>query len=398
MTRSRFLIVTIVAAILIFPTIGLCDDEFPAPIAEALTDDKPGFVATIRWSELSRHPVVETAIEIAETGTTGRGVGPATQIVRELIGEVTDLGFDDGVIDEVWLVDGLGRSGAWLHSDLDDDAILTAIRLAEWEPDADDPSLWVQPETGEQSRWLEGMQASTDDPEEFEEILAMIDASRKRIAIRPDGWMRVARGSGIPTDAATDGLIAVDSEEVHFPRNGLLIDDNRALITFAVDLSEEKPESDAASDEESAAERESLRRRLKELESSDEAMMAQIGDFAGSVSEVDGGLVLDVLVKRNDAGDLAETQRFFTMMLLGARFAVAPTAPDLDRELGDTTIAIESDGIRITARLGNSTLIDTLRQEAERAEEAEKLRTELRDLEENDETHHDVDSVPPTSP
>ena len=81
---------------------------------------------------------------------------------------------------------------------------------------------------------------------------------------------------------------------------------------------------------------------------------------------------------RRDLGDgAAETARFLRMALLGFRFAVAPAAPELDRELGDAVIEVEHDAVRAACTFSQATLIETLERDARRLQEIEELRDEL---------------------
>jgi hypothetical protein len=389
MHRLASLILAALTLLVADPSIAPCADTYPESIAEALTSEKEGFIIRIDWSSLEQHPVVRTALDLAELHETATVMAPATKLMEELVGQVTELGLDDGIVTEIWLTRGRHGSGVWFRSELDHDDLATALQAADWEIQSSDPAVWLQPLDPDRFSWRLTMLEEAESAVRRKEIESMIDGERKRLVIRDYGWLTVTNGYRLQHGGTTPvAFETVTADDLVFPRAHLLTSGPRDILTFAIDLSQPEqagPMGDHMDNPDAAA-RAEIRQRLRSLEASDEAMMAQAGNMVGTVSETDGSLTLDLDVRRADGGDPAETERFLNMLLLGARFAIAPTAPELDRELGNTVILRDRDRVRVTATIADGTLVDTLHDEARRQAEAARLRAELESLDERDPT------------
>ena len=74
------------------------------------------------------------------------------------------------------------------------------------------------------------------------------------------------------------------------------------------------------------------------------------------------------------------TARMFRMVLLGLRFTIAPTAPELDRELSGAMIEVAGDEVRAWCSISQATLLDSLERETDRQLEIRELQQRLREL------------------
>lgn len=365
-------------------------DEVPPGLEAALRLQAPGAVARVNWEAVRTHPVTLAALELQAATGDPAPVGGLSLLFGGLLDTVERLGLEPEMVADLWWVapgSGTG-SGMWILTTLDEDALGAALRRAEWGPEAeaDDPTVWIGPADDELVEWQQEMLDEIDDEGERAEMLEMLSDSRHRIVRCGAGWLWMGAAGGVPpigVSACGGDPVALD-EPLAFPRNVLLDLTTRTLVAMAVDLPENDPAPDDAEDEPEAgdrSEREAIQQRLRELQDpTGKTVLSQVGDFAARLEENDGGLALDLVARRADGGGADATARMFRMVLLGLRFTIAPTAPELDRELSGAVIEVSGDEVRAWCSISQATLLDSLERETERQLEIRELRHRLREL------------------
>ena len=363
--------------------------ELPAPVAEGLTGHEPGFIVRLHPAPLSAHPVVLTARDHLGGDERLRVTGPATVLIMQMVEGIQSLGLDPEAVEELWWSSGSETSGLWLRSGLEGDVLDDALNEAGWIVDegAQRDSVLVRISDADRVEERDILDAIEDESERAG-MARIIEMSRPRIARCGSSWLVSMRhGAGATEQAELCGGALIDIDETpSFPRDVLLRESKRILATIAIDVpgndleQDHRLENEEGNTAEAAGERERLLLRLRELESPENGMFRQLGDIAAVVSEVDGGLVLDLVARRPDGERAEETQRFLRMLVLGMRFAVAPTAPELDRDLGNAVINVEGDAVRATCTFSQAALTATLERESERRRAAAELRQKLEAL------------------
>jgi hypothetical protein len=357
---------------------GLGAKELPGPLAEALLGDGPGYVARVEWRAVRTHPVFETAVEL-DTQPWRAAPGPAAMVLREVLGAVDELHVEAAGIEQMWWYRGEAGTGLWLRSSLTGEALSVALGDGGWELESrdDDAEVFIEQPDAEAIEQHHSLLDSAADEHERAELEAMLNRMRRRLTRCHERWIVVARyghrsrgrgGCGGPLVELDDGPV--------FPRDVLVSSSRRDLIRVAIDL----PGNDGGSDPDELSERERLRAQIEALGSGDEVLFSQLTDFTAVLSEADGGLMLDIVGWREDGAGVGVSARFLRMAVLGARFAVAPTAPALDRELGDAVIVVEGDRVRANLAVSQATLVETLEHDAWRRAELDRLHEEIRRL------------------
>jgi hypothetical protein len=361
-------------------------EPLPTPILQALQSTEPGFVARIQWSSLRNHPVMETAFD-DKADLDASETGPAASLIHSALSSLERLQLAPSLIDEAWLASGDSMGGIWLRPSVGGDLLAASLRAGEWEldPSVSEVPVWVHDADPHTKAWQEGVLEGIDnDDQEIAEMRADFAASRPRLVQCDSDWLVAfpygVQGSELEDLCGGSGTETVDVVPV-FPREVLLEQAPEVLISVALDLPGNDHATATADEEGDDAEREALVTELRRLQGSDLDIVGQLGDMSIVISELDGALAVDLVARRDDGGGADETARFLNMMLLGARFAIAPSAPDLDRALADARIEVVGPEVHGRCVLSQATLIDTLEADRHRRAEIDELQRQLEDLE-----------------
>ncbi len=380
------------ALVLAVTAMAAADTEvLPEAVTTALAASDPGWIARVHWSAARTHPVMVNAVAMEEQ-LGARAGGPARLILEMMSGQVEELGLEPRVVEEVWWLGGVGPSSTWLRSGVSDSALEMALEAAGWsaDPSREDRLVWARGADPELTEWQEELLAEIEDPDERAEMLAMIETSTPRIVRCPDGWLTIARPysdlEGAATAATVCGELRSLEEPPEFPAVVLLGDSRSALARVAIRMPGRGPgDEDGAQDTDQPSEREQVLERLRSLHSSEDDLFAQLGDMSIVVSELDGGLAVDVQARHPDGRGPDETERFVRMLLLGLRFVTAPVAPELDRELAGTIIQSERSTVRASCTISQGALLQAMERHAARQREIDELMRRLEELDSSSE-------------
>ena len=361
-------------------------EQLPKTITAALSATEPGWIARVQWSAARTHPVLADALAMEEQAGIPSG-GLVRPILELISGQVDELGLDPGALEEVWWLGGAGPGTTWLHSGLSGSSLETALDAAGWTPDPsrEDRLVWVQGSETELPDWQQELLAEIEDPADRAEMLAMIESNAPQLVLCKDGWLTARHSFSDPSSPPTPSTICPALETVEepqaFPATVLLGDSRSVLARIAIrmpgrDVTSEEPAEEA----EPATEREQILQRLRSLRTDDDDLFAQLGDISIVVTELDGGLAVDVQARHPDSRDPDETERFLRMLLLGLRFFTAPVAPELDRELAGALIQSEGDTVHASCTISQGALLRAIERHSARQREIHELTLRLEEL------------------